>query len=135
MDAQSPFESIESTHEFFTLLADTVSETRKDIEQDAAKASNGDASRRLDALRLAVYNLEKLQLHVAKSRRILNDLRSIRRLLFEERGTTSVKAQPKTGLPKTEPAHNAPAPVAKFAVALSSHVSRPDARPQTAAVA
>jgi hypothetical protein len=39
----------------------------------------------LDALRIALDNLEKLELHVNRSSRILNDLRSLRRLLFEER--------------------------------------------------
>jgi hypothetical protein len=39
----------------------------------------------LDALRVAAYNVEKLEFHLNRSSRILNDLRSLRRLLFEER--------------------------------------------------
>lgn len=34
---------------------------------------------------MALYNLEKLEVHLSRSSRILNDLRTLRRLLFEER--------------------------------------------------
>jgi hypothetical protein len=50
----------------------------------------------VDALRLAVYNLEKLEMHVNRSSRILNDLRTLRRLLFEERKGGSTELQPVT---------------------------------------
>jgi hypothetical protein len=36
-------------------------------------------------LRIALYNLEKLELHLNRSNRILNDLRTLRRMLLEER--------------------------------------------------
>jgi hypothetical protein len=39
----------------------------------------------LEAVRLALYKLEKLEQHIKASRRLLNDLRTLRRLLFEER--------------------------------------------------
>jgi hypothetical protein len=43
------------------------------------------AERRKQALLLVSYNLAKLNLHITTSRRILNDLRSLRRLLLAER--------------------------------------------------
>jgi hypothetical protein len=52
---------------------------------DVQVAPNTNVSRRLDALRVAAYNVEKLEFHLSRSTRILNDLRSLRRLLFEER--------------------------------------------------
>jgi len=130
-EPSSPFDSIESTHEFLALLCEIVGETRKEIEQDVQNQSGPNAPRRVEALRLAVYTLEKLQLHVGRSRRILNDLRSIRRLLFEERAATA----PVTLKPTAESAHKVTTPVAKFAVTLKPQVTRPDARPQGAAVA
>jgi hypothetical protein len=129
-EPSSPFESIESTHEFFSLLCELVGETKKEIEQDVEKDSGSKIPRRVEAMRLAIYNLQKLEVHVTKSRRILNDLRSIRRLLFEERTPAPVSLKP-----TPEPARKATAPVAPFAVSLSSKVTRPDARPQGAAVA
>ncbi len=87
----SPFESIESAHEFVALLAETVREAKRDVEADVLRESVSESPRRLDALRTTLYSMEKLEQHMNQSRRILNDLRSLRRLLFEER---SVKPKP-----------------------------------------
>jgi len=89
--AGSPFDSIESAHEFVALFAEAVREAKRDVEADIQRESNAQSPRRLDALRAALYSMEKLELHMNKSRRILNDLRSLRRLLFEER---SAKQKP-----------------------------------------
>jgi hypothetical protein len=86
--AGSPFDSIESAHEFVTLLAETVCEAKRDIEADVQRESSAEFPRRLDALRTALYSMEKLELQMNKSRRILNDLRSLRRLLFDERSAS-----------------------------------------------
>jgi hypothetical protein len=83
--AGSPFESIESAHEFVALLAETVREAKRDVEADVQRESASESPRRLDALRTTLYSMEKLEQHMNQSRRILNDLRSLRRLLFEER--------------------------------------------------
>ena len=101
----SPFESIESAHDFVGLFSDSVADAKRDIEKDIQRESTSNAPRRLDALRLAAYNLEKLEVHLNKSRRILNDLRSLRRLLFEERAATRPPASPE---PAQEAAPEAP---------------------------
>jgi hypothetical protein len=49
-------------------------------------AEGDGAERRKEALLLVSYNLAKLNLHITASRRILNDLRTLRRLLLAERG-------------------------------------------------
>lgn len=79
------FDSIESAHEFVGLLTEAVVEARRDIEADVQRESVSKFPRRLEALRLALYKVEKLEFHMNKRRRIFNDLRSLRRLLFEER--------------------------------------------------
>ena len=98
--ARSPFDSIESAHEFVALFAEAVGEAKRDVEADIQRESISKSPRRLDALRTALYSMEKLELHMNKSRRILNDLRSLRRLLFEER-TAKPKSIPdaKTATP------------------------------------
>ncbi|MFZ0418525.1 MAG: hypothetical protein WAM04_10495 [Candidatus Sulfotelmatobacter sp.] len=93
--AGSSFDSIESAHEFVALLAETVREAKQEVEADVQRESSSDSPRRLDALRAALYSMEKLELHMSKSRRILNDLRSLRRLLFDERAA-SAKSIPDT---------------------------------------
>lgn len=75
------FESIDSAHDFVTLLAETVIEAKRDIEADVEKEFNLTRSQRLDVLRMALYSLEKLEVHMTKSRRILDDLRCQRNLL------------------------------------------------------
>ena len=83
-----PFGTLESAHDFVTLLAAAVSQAKAEVETDLDRESaNSDLSRRVDALRMALYNIEKLEVHLNKSSRILNDLRTLRRLLFEERAT------------------------------------------------
>ena len=82
---QNPFDSIESAHDFVTLLAATIGDARRDLTADIDREAAQNESRRLEALRLALYNLEKLEVQMHRSRRVLNDLRTLRRLLFEER--------------------------------------------------
>ena len=83
--SQTPFDSIESSHEYVALLAEAIEEARRDVEAEIAVADTEEADRRKQALQLVAYNLAKLSLHVTSSRRILNDLRTLRRLLLAER--------------------------------------------------
>jgi hypothetical protein len=91
------FDSIESAHDYVTLLNDVVMAVKRDLESDLTGGDILQSTRRLDAIRLASYHLDKLQVHMTASARILNDLRSIRRLLFEERHTRS-EAETEKGL-------------------------------------
>jgi hypothetical protein len=84
------FETLESAYDFVALLGETVAEAKRELEGDVQRESASDHSRRLDVLRVALYSLDKLELHVNRSQRILNDLRTLRRLLFEERGRTGI---------------------------------------------
>ena len=83
--AETPFDSIEGSHEYVALLAEALNEARRDVESEIAVAERDGAERRKQALLLVSYNLAKLNLHITTSRRILNDLRSLRRLLLAER--------------------------------------------------
>ncbi len=83
---ETPFDSIEGSHEYVSLLAESLDEARRDVEAEIAAAERDGVDRRKEALLLVSYNLAKLHLHITTSRRILNDLRSLRRLLLAERG-------------------------------------------------
>ena len=101
MDRQvgNTFESIESAHDFVRLLSEAVAETKQDIAADVKREqASSKITRRLDALRIALYSLEKLELHMNKSRLILNDLRILRRLIFEERAASAPEPQLKPTL-------------------------------------
>ena len=94
-EPENPFGSIEDAHEFLTLLAQTIFETKLDIEGDMQRESSSNYPRRAEALKLTLYTLNKLEFHMNRSRRVLNDLRTLRRLLFEERTLSKLSARPK----------------------------------------
>jgi NADH:ubiquinone oxidoreductase subunit D len=73
----TPFDSIESAQEYVRLLAKAVTEAKKELEADVEKALSADVPRRLQVLRMALYDLEKLQLHMNTSDHILDELRSL----------------------------------------------------------
>jgi hypothetical protein len=83
---ETPFDCIEGSHEYVAMLADALEEARRDVESEITSADRDGAERRKQALLLVSYNLAKLNLHITASRRILNDLRTLRRLLLAERG-------------------------------------------------
>jgi len=82
---ETPFDHIESAHQYVDLLAEAIEETRREIDEEMETATVAGAERRRKALLLVSYNLAKLSFHMRTSRRILNDLRSLRRLLLAER--------------------------------------------------
>ena len=83
--SHTAFESIESAQEYLSLLAQTVLEAKQEIESDISSKGSSEKTRRVEALRTVLYNLEKLDRHLKASRRLLNDLRTLRRLLHQER--------------------------------------------------
>jgi hypothetical protein len=92
-DQETPFDNIEGSHEYVALLAEAVGEARREVEAEIALAEREAAERRKAALLLVAYNLGKLDLHIRTSRRILNDLRTLRRLLLDERGARPTRVQ------------------------------------------
>ena len=89
MPPQLPFDTVEGAHEYVQLLAQAIAEAEASVSDDIAAARSQSASRRVDALQLVAFKLQKLQAHVTSSRRLLNDLRTLRRLLLDERGPRS----------------------------------------------
>jgi hypothetical protein len=81
----TPFDSVENTQEYFRFLLETLAEIMGEIEGDIAVAAGSNLSRRVEALRLVQFKLQKLEEQVKASCRLLNDLRTLRRLLLNER--------------------------------------------------
>jgi len=79
------FESLESSHDYVCRLGQAVDDAICQIEADIRQATANGATRRVEALRLAAYKLGLLRGHFVSSRRLLNDLRTLRRLLLQER--------------------------------------------------
>jgi formiminotetrahydrofolate cyclodeaminase len=90
MDDVTPFASIESAHEYTKLLLEAIEESRAEIAADVAQATEAKDKRLQEALQLVAFKLDKLKDHLAASHRLLNDLRTLRRLLLAERGPGGV---------------------------------------------
>ena len=84
-DVEKPFDSIESAQDFMSVLGETILDVMKDLRRDQQLALQHRQERRARAIELALFKLKMLACHVQKSRRILNDLRTIRRLILNER--------------------------------------------------
>jgi hypothetical protein len=82
---ETPFDNIESAQEYLVLLSQALEEATANAEADILGEETSKTARRRDALRLVLYKLEKLEQHIKTSRRLLNDLRTLRRLLLDER--------------------------------------------------
>lgn len=89
-ELNKPFESIESAHEFVALLEESIQEAAEDVRGHLRDAEAAGDERQVRALNLALFKLTQLATNMHKSRRALNDLRSIRRLLFTERDLDDV---------------------------------------------
>jgi hypothetical protein len=85
-EIETPFDNIESAREYVGLLCEALEEAKAMVEQDVAEAKSEGAARRLEALRMVTHKLDGLQRHLDTSHRLLNDLRTLRRLLLRERG-------------------------------------------------
>jgi hypothetical protein len=84
--SQTQFESIEEALEYLTLLTEVVGDAQTEI-RDAMRDTL--TPRNLQALQLVAYKLSQLSQHMLVSRRLLNDLRTLRRLLHGERDNAS----------------------------------------------
>lgn len=84
-DAIGPFDSIESAQDYMNILATTALEALGDLKRDHEAALRDGDERRAQAIALAIFKLKQLNCYVYKSRRMLNDLRILRRLILNER--------------------------------------------------
>ena len=86
-EMEQPFDSIESAQDFMNVLAVTILDAMKDLNSQQQNALRDGRKREAQAFELALFKLKMLSCYVHKSRRTLNDLRMIRRLVSNERLT------------------------------------------------
>ena len=84
--APATFDNIESAHAYVGLMCEALDETAQMIEHEISGPHLG-GERHLDALRLVDYKLHALRDHLVVSRRLLGDLRTLRRYLLHERAS------------------------------------------------
>lgn len=84
-DPRTPFDSIEGALEYVGLLRESAQQANDSVQEDIERARAESAARRIDALQLVTYKLDRLCRHLDASHRLLNDLRTLRRLILAER--------------------------------------------------
>jgi len=91
---QTPFESIEGALEYVGQLLEATQEAKRQIEEEIVHASSPEQARKKQALQLVMFKLATLDFHITKSKRVLGDLRKLRRLILEapETQASSVSA-------------------------------------------
>ena len=82
---QTPFDTVENAHQYVRLLAEAIVEAKGEIATDLAATTKTKSDRRTQALQIVQFKLDKLEQHLKTSSRLLNDLRSLRRLMLDER--------------------------------------------------
>jgi hypothetical protein len=88
-DIGGPFDSIESAQEYMNVLASTTLEVMTELKHERETALRDGADRRAQAIELAMFKLRQLGCYTYKSRRMLNDLRILRRLILNERASVA----------------------------------------------
>ena len=83
--AETPFDNIENAQKYIKLLIEAVMESAQDIDGEITLATESKLERRLEALRIVGFKLQKLEQNLHACSRTLNDLRTLRRLLLEQR--------------------------------------------------
>ena len=91
---ENPFDSIEDAHQYIGMLRDLVDETQTEVHDDMRNAQAAGAVRRVEALYVVVQKLGQLDHHLNGARRTLNDLRTLRRLMFAERESAAGDEMP-----------------------------------------
>ena len=82
INRQAPFSTIESAHEFLALLGDEIDDAMADVREELATCTARTESRRVEAWQVVLFTLTKLSTRMAESRRLVNDLRSLRNLMY-----------------------------------------------------
>lgn len=83
-DSSNPFDSLESSYRYVCLLQEVLEEAQRTIDGELAEATTQQAHRRVEVLQVVKYKLCQLHDHLRGSRRILNDLRMLRRVILGE---------------------------------------------------
>ena len=91
--SEAPFDNIESALEYVNLLLEAIGEAQQQVDTEVVRATDPQLARQRQALQLVSYKLVKLSSHFASSRRLLNDLGKLSRLLLEEQQAKEVPSK------------------------------------------
>jgi hypothetical protein len=79
---ETPFDNVDTAHEYVGLLLEAVTQARSEVDDDLQAAREQGEKRSEEALQLVALKLKGLESRLGESRRLLNDLRRLRRVLL-----------------------------------------------------
>jgi hypothetical protein len=79
---ETPFDNVDTAHEYVGLLLEAVAQARSEVDDDLQTAREQGEKRSEEALQLVALKLKGLESRLGESRRLLNDLRRLRRVLL-----------------------------------------------------
>ncbi len=82
---KTPFENIEGALEYVGYLLEACREAELHVDAEIASLTEPQVARKKQAFQLVKYKLGQLDAHVVSSKRLLHDLRKLRRVILEER--------------------------------------------------
>jgi len=91
---QTPFDSVENAQQYVRLLVEAIAEAKCEVAADLGASAQARSERRVQAMQIVQFKLDKLEHHLKTSSRLLNDLRTLRRLLLDERSEPVTAASP-----------------------------------------
>jgi hypothetical protein len=106
---QTPFDSVENAQQYVRLLVEAIAEAKNEIAADLDLAAKAKLDRRVQAMQIVQFKLNKLEHHLKTSSRLLNDLRTLRRLLLEERLVDDRSAHDRSETTPAVPDHDSAA--------------------------
>jgi hypothetical protein len=85
----TPFENIEGALEYIGCLLEACREAQENVEMEIERVGKPELERKKQALQLIKYKLATLDFHIGTSKRLLNDLRKLRRLILKRQSKVS----------------------------------------------
>ena len=83
-NSNGPFSTIESAQEFLALLGDAIDESLDEAGRHLAACAARERQAHVDAWRVVLHKMTTLSSHVAHSRRLAEELRTLRDLLHNQ---------------------------------------------------
>ncbi|MFY9644591.1 MAG: hypothetical protein WAK29_05390, partial [Terriglobales bacterium] len=69
---QTPFDSVENAQQYVRMLVEAITEAKSEIAADLGVAAQTPSDRRVQALQIVQFKLDKLEQHLKTSGRLLN---------------------------------------------------------------
>ena len=78
---ERPFGSMENTQQFLSLLSARLDEITGEVREELAVCRCDDPNQRAQTWQLVLYTLRKLSSHISDSRKLMNDLTTMKAFL------------------------------------------------------